>query len=316
MTRHFSLSARFCAACLLILSAISAPSLGCANEKAGSAKGAEKAASGAKETPAAKTTAAQGANAAAKASASMTGPLSEEQFKALHELKGDAAPPPRGKVVEIAGSYAYLSLPPNAIAPMPAVIVIHEWWGPNEHIMHWADRLADEGYAAIAVDLYDGKVATTPDSAMAFMKQVDDAASIKILKAAHEFLVKDERVKATKTASIGWCFGGKWSLQTALAVPELDAAVIYYGQLETDPEELRKIKASVFGVFGTQDQSIPPATVKEFDQALTTAGVEHEIHSYDAVHAFANPSNPKYDQKSAGDAWTKASKFLRAKLKG
>lgn len=313
MTRH-SLSAGFCAACLLIVSSIALPALAGADEKASAEKAAS---SAAKEVPSAKTAAAQGSAATANARASgMTGPMSEEEFKALHELKTESAPPPRGKLVEIADSYAYLSLPPNAKAPIPGVIVIHEWWGPNEHVMHWADRLADEGYAALAVDLYNGKVATTPDSAMSYMKQVDEAASIKILKAAHEFLTKDERIKAPRTASIGWCFGGGWSLQTALAVPELDAAVIYYGHPVTDPEELRAIKASVFGVFGTQDQSIPPATVKDFDKALTTAGVEHEIHSYDAVHAFANPSNPKYDQKSAADAWAKVSKFLRAKLKG
>lgn len=311
MTRHVSISARFCAACLLIVSSIAAPVFASADEKASDKKAAGKA-----EVTPAKETASAKASGAKTSATSMTGPLSEEQFKALHALTGEAAPPPRGKLVEIAGSYAYLSLPANAKAPMPGVIVIHEWWGPNAHIMHWTDRLADEGYAALAVDLYEGKVATTADSAMAYMKQVDDAKSIKILKAAHEFLTKDERIKAPKTASIGWCFGGKWSLQLALAEPELDAAVIYYGHLVTDPEELRAIKASVFGVFGTQDQSIPPETVKEFDKALKTAAVEHEIHSYDAVHAFANPSNAKYDQKSAADAWAKVSKFLRAKLKG
>lgn len=256
------------------------------------------------------------ANKAGPSAATHTGALSEDAFKALHELKEGAAPATRGTMIEIAGSRAYLSLPENAKPPIPGVIVIQEWWGLNDNVKHWADRISAEGYAAIAVDLYGGRIATTPDSAMAYMKSVDNARALEILKAAHAFLANDSRVQATKRASIGWCFGGGWSLRLAIAEPALDAAVMYYGFPVMDTAELAKIRAPIFGVFGTLDEAIPPASVAEFEKALTAAGVKYEIHNYEAVHAFANPSNPRYDTKAAGDAWAKVSAFLRARLGG
>ncbi|MEZ4465798.1 MAG: dienelactone hydrolase family protein [bacterium] len=114
--------------------------------------------------------------------------LSEADFKALHALTGAAAPAPRGVMVDLGGGQAYLSLPPGATAPVPGVVVIHEWWGLNDHIKHWADRLADDGYAALAVDLYGGRVATTPDEAMAAMKTVDTDKASELLKKAVAFL--------------------------------------------------------------------------------------------------------------------------------
>jgi len=246
----------------------------------------------------------------------LTGQVSEEAFKKLHELKADAAPPRKGTMIEIEESKAYLSLPPGARAPMPAVIVIHEWWGLNDHIMHWADRLAAEGYAAIAVDLYGGTVAKTSDEAMAAMKKVDDKRAMDTLLAALEFAETDARIQATKLASIGWCFGGTMSLKLALVAPGLDAAVMYYGHPEQDPKALEPLQAPLLGVFGTKDKSIPPEIVKEFDDALAEAKKEHKILSYEAEHAFANPSNPRYDEKNAGEAWAQVRAFLAEHLKG
>ena len=245
----------------------------------------------------------------------LTGQVSEEEFKKMHELKKGEPPVLFGTPIEINGTKAYLSLPKNAKAPMPAVIVIHEWWGLNDNVMHWADRIAAEGYAAVAVDLYGGTVAKNSDEAMAAMRKVDSAAAVKTMLAALEFAKKDPRVQATKTASIGWCFGGGMSLQLALAAPDLDACVMYYGHT-VDAKELEKLKAPLLGIFGTQDKSIPPDVVKKFDEDLTAAKKVHSIHSYDAQHAFANPSNPQYDEKNAAAAWTEASAFLAAHLKG
>lgn len=261
-----------------------------------------------KSAPAAATT------AAAKATPATWGGLSEEEFKALHALTGEKAPAPKGEMIEIAGARAYLSLPPNAKPPIAGIVVIHEWWGLNDHIKHWSDRLAGAGYAAVAVDLYGGTVATTPDEAMAAMKTVNAERAEEILAAAHAFLAKDPRIQAKKRGVIGWCFGGGWSLRQALAVENLDAAVIYYGRLETEPKELTKIEAKVLGIFGNQDHGIPPKTVDAFDAALTTAGVEHEIYRYDAPHAFANPSNARYNQAAATDAWSHVQAFLKANL--
>lgn len=242
-----------------------------------------------------------------------TGPLSEAEFKAMHELPTQGPATRKGQTIDLAGGKAYLSLPAGS-GPFPGIVVIHEWWGLNANIEHWADRLASAGWAALAVDLYSGTVATTRDEAMTAMKAVDEAKAKATLKAAIDFLGTDARVNATTRAVIGWCFGGGWSLQSALAFPDLNGTIMYYGRLETDPTKLAAIKGQLLGVFGTRDKGIPVEEVDKFDAALTAAKVPHEILRYDADHAFANPSNPKYDEKSAGDAWQHVLAFL-AKLK-
>jgi len=246
----------------------------------------------------------------------LTGVLSEEAFKALHELKKEDAPAPLGEGIELeSGAVAYLSLP-EGDGPHPGIIVIHEWWGLNTNIKHWSDRLAADGYAAIAVDLYDGVVATTSEEAMKTMRSVKEDEALKHLNAAHKVLTEDKRIMAPKTGAIGWCFGGGWSLQSALNMKELDAAVIYYGRLINDPKKLRAIEAKICGVFGNLDKGIPPEVVEQFRDALTEAERSVEIHQYDANHAFANPSSARYDHESAGDAWEKVRAFLKANLKG
>lgn len=245
-----------------------------------------------------------------------SGAVSEEAFKALHEAAPAGAPAValKGEMVDLAGGKAYLSLPAGA-GPHPGLVVIQEWWGLNDHIKHWADRLAAEGYAALAVDLYDGKIATNRDEAFQLMSTTNETRAAEILAAAHAALKDDPRILAPLTGSIGWCFGGAWSLRLAIAEPELDAAVIYYGHLIDDPAQLGKIKAKLCGVFGTQDEGIPPAAVEAFGKGLTAAGVVHEIHNYDAPHAFANPSNEIYDGTNAAAAWEVVRAFLAKNLK-
>lgn len=241
-------------------------------------------------------------------SPSSTGPLTEEAFKAMHEAPTAGPAVRKGASIDLGGTRAYLSLPAGP-GPHPGIVVIHEWWGLNPNIEHWADRLASAGWAAIAVDLY-GKVATTPDEAMAIMKAVDETKAAATISAALELLASEPRIKAPKRAVIGWCFGGGWSLRTALAHPELDGAIMYYGQLELDPKKLAAIKARVLGVFGNRDKGIPPDRVNEFGASLAQANVDATIKRYDADHAFANPSNPKYDEVAASDAWSNVLAFL------
>lgn len=246
----------------------------------------------------------------------MQGGLSEEAFKALHDLKSDAPPKLHGEHITVDGTRAYLSLPEGKKPAATGIVVIHEWWGLNDNIRHFSDRLAQDGYAALAVDLYGGVEAKTRDEAMAAMKAVDEKKALATLLSAHDFLEKDPRVMATKTGSIGWCFGGAWSLRLAMNEPDLDAAVIYYGHLVTDPEQLKPIKAELLGIFGNRDKAITPEDVNAFEAALGKAGVKNTIFRYDAEHAFANPSNPNYDQKSAADAWTHVQEFFGRTLAG
>jgi carboxymethylenebutenolidase len=244
-----------------------------------------------------------------------TGVLDEAEFARLHTLKTDEAPAAKGTLVDLAdGSKAYLTLPEKWQPGGVAVLVIHEWWGLNSHIKHWADRFTATGRAALAVDLYGGKVATKREEASAAMQAVDQAKATATLLAGHAFLKADPRVKAGKRASIGWCFGGAMSLQLALNAPDLDAAVMYYGRPVTDAAELKKIKAPLFGVFGERDRAFPPALIEQFRNGLAAAGVEHDVQLFPADHAFANPSGGNYDAKVAADAWEKVQAFLDRKV--
>ncbi|WP_342375250.1 dienelactone hydrolase family protein [Myxococcus stipitatus] len=247
---------------------------------------------------------------------SVTGAVSEAEFKALHVLRTAAPPAPRGQELEVAGMKAYLSLPPGAKGPLPAVLVIHEWWGLNAHMRHWADRLAANGYAALAVDLYGGEVATTGDRALALLRAVDPARATQALRAAHAFLQEDPRIRAPRTGSLGWCFGGSWALRTAMAIPELDAAVLYYANpVVTDVEALAPIRASVLGIFAARDEVIPPEKPRALREALAAAGVRHRIVEFDGLHGFANPSNEDYVEASAAAAWAETSRFFESHLR-
>ena len=202
---------------------------------------------------------------------------------------------------------------------MPAVIMIHEWWGLNEHIKNQADILAKEGYVVLAVDLYQGEVATTSDRSRELSSSVrnNPASAIDNLQSAVNYVKSLEMVDDTKIASLGWCFGGDWSLQLALNSSQnpLAATIIYYGRPVTDTTSLSSITWPVLGIFGDQDQAIPVESVKQFASALNASGITNEIYLYEGVgHAFANPSGDNYAPKETTDAWQKTIGFLRMYL--
>ena len=210
----------------------------------------------------------------------------------------------------------YLARPEGAEGGLPGVVVIQEWWGLNDNVEAMARRLAAEGYAALAVDLYGGQVAATPDEAMALMREAmgrEDALTDNLTQ-AYAYLADD--LGAPRVGSVGWCFGGMWSLRTALALPDgLDAAVMYYGRPVTDADQLAALSMPVLALFGGADESIPPDTVAAFEAALAEAGVEHTVRTYPgAAHAFANPSGQAYDAEAAEDAWDRTTAFLAQTL--
>jgi carboxymethylenebutenolidase len=206
---------------------------------------------------------------------------------------------------------------PAGKGPFPALIVIHEWWGLNDWVKEQASKLADHGYVALAVDLYRGKVATTPDLAHELMRGVPEDRAKRDLGAAFDYLAAQPNVKKDRIGSIGWCMGGGYSLDVALLEPTLAAAVINYGHLATDPAELKKINAPILGSFGGKDQGIPPEDVKKFGEALDKLGKKVEIKIYpDAGHAFENPNNKQgYRPDDAADAWKRTVDFLGSTLK-
>jgi carboxymethylenebutenolidase len=203
--------------------------------------------------------------------------------------------------------------------PMPAVIMIHEWWGLNEHIKNQADILAKEGYVVLAVDLYRGEVAADSNRAMELTSSVrnNSASAIDNLQSAVNYVKSLEMVDGSRIASLGWCFGGDWSLQLALNSSEnpLAATIVYYGRPVTDTASLSSISWPILGIFGDQDQAIPVESVKQFTSALNASGVTNEIYLYEGVgHAFANPSGNNYAPKETADAWQKTIGFLRTYL--
>lgn len=202
---------------------------------------------------------------------------------------------------------------------LPAVIMIHEWFGLNEHIKSQADLLANEGYAVLAVDLYRGEVATDPDRARELASSVrsNSASAIDNLQSAVSYLKSLEIVDDSKVASLGWCFGGDWSLQLALNSSEnpLAATIVYYGRPVTDTASLSSISWPILGIFGDQDQAITVESVKQFASALNASSITNEIYLYGNVgHAFANPSGDNYASKETADAWQKTIGFLRTHL--
>ncbi|MGB5690113.1 MAG: dienelactone hydrolase family protein [Woeseiaceae bacterium] len=211
--------------------------------------------------------------------------------------------------------YGYFSAPSDVFEPLPAIIVIHEWWGLNDNVRAMADRLAGEGYMVLAVDLYGGKTADSPEGARALMLDVveDPRPANDNIRAAYEFLVT---AGAPRIGSLGWCFGGGWSLNTAQLFPDdLDAAVIYYGHVTADEEKLRPIGAPILGLFGADDTGIPVSAVEAFRASLKRLRKEHEIHIYPGVgHAFANPTGTNYNAEAATDAWVKTVEFLQRHL--
>jgi len=201
---------------------------------------------------------------------------------------------------------------------LPAIITIHEWWGLNDNIEAMTRRLAGEGYTVLAVDLYGGEVATEPTNARELMRSVMDEpgpAQDNLFQAAS--FLKDE-YNATAIGSIGWCFGGNWSLRTGLLLTsDLDAMAIYYGQLILAPEALDALDMPIIGFFGEDDSSIPVADVNNFEEVLDDLGKDADINLYPGVgHAFANPSGQNYDAAAAEDSWEKTTAFFKTTLQG
>lgn len=206
---------------------------------------------------------------------------------------------------------------PAGKGPFPAIVVIHEYWGLNDWVKEQASKLADQGYVTLAIDLYRGHVATTPDEAHELMRGVPSDRATKDLLAASSYLREQKNVNPNKVGAIGWCMGGGYALDLAINDPKLAAAVINYGHLASEPDTLKKINAPILGLFGGKDRGIPPEDVNKFEAALKKLGKTVDIHIYpEAGHAFENPNNKQgYRADDAVDAGDRTVKFFAQYLK-
>jgi len=205
---------------------------------------------------------------------------------------------------------------PSGNGPFPAIVVIHEWWGLNDWVKEQASKLADQGYVTLAVDLYRGKVATTSDEAHEVMRGLPQDRADRDLLAAADYLRSLQNVDPKRVGSIGWCMGGGYSLDLALADPRLAATVINYGHLATSVDSMKKIHASILGIFGGQDRGIPVDDVGNFEKQMKQLGKPIEVVIFpDAGHGFENPNNKtSYRADDAAEAWKKTVAFLQRTL--
>ncbi|MBL8113561.1 MAG: dienelactone hydrolase family protein [Acidobacteria bacterium] len=207
---------------------------------------------------------------------------------------------------------------PEGKGPFAAVIVIQEWWGLNDWVKDQARALAKEGYVALAVDLYRGKVTANPDEAHQYMSGLSQDQAVRDLKSAFATLAARPDVKKDRIGSVGWCLGGRYSLELATQEPTLAAAVAYYGAPPSEPEKIAKIKAPVLGNFGGEDKGPSPETVKGFEAAMKKAGKTIDVKIFEgAPHAFANVNNPwkGYREAAAKEAWQRTLGWFAKYLK-
>lgn len=192
------------------------------------------------------------------------------------------------------------------------IFVIHEWWGLNDYVKQEAEKMnTDFDVNVIALDLYDKKVATKPDEAAKYMQAANTERIQNIIKGAFNYVGADAKI-----FTIGWCFGGGWSLQTSmLAGKQAAGCIMYYGMPEKNEEKLKSLQADVLGLFANKEQWITPQVVNDFEETMKKLGKGVTIYRYDAVHAFANPSNPNHDKAASEDAYKHVTEFIKERIK-
>lgn len=192
------------------------------------------------------------------------------------------------------------------------LFVIQEWWGLNDYIKKESETYYNdlEDVNVIALDLYDGKIAATADSAMKLIQSVKTDRLESIIKGAIAYAGTDAKIY-----TVGWCFGGMWSLQsTLLAGKQAAGCIMFYGRPENNVEKLKTLNCDVIGFFGNKDRSPSPEVVNKFEADMQAAGKKLIANKYDAGHGFANPSNPVFNKEAAADAHAKAVAFLKERM--
>lgn len=240
----------------------------------------------------------------------------DQEFQEAHAEPEAIEPPANGAMMtfetpdgQTGSAFAIVPENPNG----NFLFVIHEWWGLNDHIKWEAGRLSEglDGVTVMALDMYDGKVATNQSQAGEFMQAVKEERAQAIIQGALAHAGEDAGI-----GTIGWCFGGGWSLRASImAGDQGKACVMYYGMPVQEADKLAPIEADILGIFAEKDGWITPEVVTKFESLAKATGENIEIHQYDAVHAFANPSNPDaYNESAAAEANAIAMAFLAERL--
>ena len=247
-----------------------------------------------------------------------SGVEAEAQESVLPPAVLGEAGPPTGTAVSYfdadAATRGYLAVPDGA-GPFPSVILIHEWNGLVDRVRQVADALAEEGYVALAADLYGGRTGSSREENVALMQEAQSSPEriIANLDAAVRFLRARPDVTG-RVATMGWCFGGGVALSYAIGGENHDGTAIFYGRLVQDPELLARIDHPIYGTFAEMDRGIPPEEVERFAEALRQAGIENDLHIYDDVeHGFWLwvDRDPDVAAEPALDAWERLKAYLK-----
>jgi carboxymethylenebutenolidase len=223
-----------------------------------------------------------------------------------------------GQMVEFSSNggtnSGYLALPKKETGP--GVIVIQEWWGLVDHIKEVCDRFANEGYVALAPDVYHGESAKSPDEAGKLMMALRIDETEKDLRGAIQYLLNHEGTTADRVGTIGFCMGGALSLYAASKNSNVGACVVFYGIHPNVKPDLANLQAPVLGIYAERDKFVPPELVRELERQLRELGKSVEIHIYpDTDHGFFNDHRPDvYNAKAAADAWRRVIQFFAKHL--
>jgi carboxymethylenebutenolidase len=208
----------------------------------------------------------------------------------------------------------YLATPKQGSGP--GVIIIQEWWGLVDHIKDLCDRFAQEGFVALAPDLYHGKSTKSPDEAGRLMMAMRIDEAERDLTAAAQYLLTLDSTTSDKVGVVGFCMGGALSLYTATKNPQVGAAVVFYGGHPKVKPDLPNLQAPVLGLYGEKDRSVTPASAHELERQVKALGKQIEVIVYPgADHGFFNDMRPEvYNAEAAADAWRRTLAFLRENL--
>ena len=208
----------------------------------------------------------------------------------------------------------YLAIPQQGSGP--GVVVIQEWWGLVDHIRDVCERFANEGFVALAPDLYHGKTTKSPDEAGKLMMAMRIDEAEKDLSGAVQYLLDHDATTGDKAGVVGFCMGGALALYTATKNPNVGACVVFYGGHPNVKPDLPKLQAPVLGIYGERDKSVPPESVHRLEQQLKALGKKVDVIIYpNADHAFFNDARPAvYVPEAAADAWQRTIEFFRKHL--
>jgi carboxymethylenebutenolidase len=240
----------------------------------------------------------------------------QKEFKDAHQVPADfVLKDAKGKMITFdtkdgKPANAYFVASPKKSEKY--ILVFHEWWGLNDFIKREADELQSKlgNVNILAIDLYDGNVATNRDDAAKYMQAAKPERDMDIISGAIKFVGKDAQV-----GTIGWCFGGGWSLQASIMLGKQGkACVMYYGIIKNTPETFKDLNAPVLGIFAEKDGWVTPAVVSNLEKNIKEAGKKITVKSFNADHAFANPSNTSFDEKATKEAKSLTLEFFEEHL--